>query len=311
MASSKTAAANAGGAGRFVLSGLRALFQIVRSLIGYLSFGATVVTGLTLLMKRDFAEAGLLYLAEAIGPFRQVYVFAQTIVAFWDAHVVRPIHGFIGNVLDIEPPIWAVEVGTLILFAAGPVLRALWTARAMRAQIQVRLNRYGQLRSALAAQNRELEEARKAKQELQKALDNKDWNRVKSAAGMAGSIALGVLGAVFGQTGGHAARNIQMSFEALKSSFGGWKQVEEEIKRLEAAIAAKSADIATLQNRINTLAAADGGLLARLAGAGPELAKREIEAHVRSRMRVARTLSRTALGVAAAVVLAYLIDWTL
>lgn len=276
------------------------IYQVVRAsrfVIGYLSFTATLFSGIALILKRQFVEAALLYLAEFIGSFHQVLEFANVITAFWDEWLVEPLQSYLLSALNFAPPVWIIEVGTLIFFALGPIIRAVWTTRVMKTQIARRLVQYDQLSTALNQQDQRLAE-------LKQAIANKNWDRVKAAGGMAGSAALGIAGALLGQTGGHSARNIQISYEALKSSFSGWKEAKQEIDTLEV-------NIGQLRTETTSLGAADGGLLQRLQGAAPELVTQEISAFVRRRMGVPILLSRVALGLALAVVLAYIIDWTL
>lgn len=283
--------------GGLLLASAHRALGLIRQAIGYLSFTATLITGLTLVLKREFVDAALLLLASVIGPFAYVYDFAQTIVAFWDALVISPIASFIAANLNIEPPIWAIEVATLAFFAVGPVLRAIWTDRVIRRQVSQRLADYEELRHYLAGQNSQLDK-------LQTALASKDWKRVKAVAGMASSLALGGLGATVGRNPGHASYLITGAWGALRSSFSGFKEVQAEIDRLKSTLE-------QLESQIKALGAADNGLLSRLAGVDSVLAEQEIDKFVKRRMRFARALSRIALGIVSAVVLSYGIDWAL
>lgn len=306
--------AHGGAMGRAILAAVGKFFQGVRALLGYVSLTATVLSGLALLLKRSFAEAALAVLADLIGPLADVVDYARRIVAVWDVWVVQPVLSALASWLHVHPPVWAVEVGTLLAFSAGPAIRAVWTARAARRRIRDRLNLLGQLRVELSRQKEELATLQRHKQELQKAIDHKDWNRFKSAVTMAGSLAFGAMDALNvlqGKPLGPAARNMHLAVRTWQAGQRDWSAVQAQIDYLERAHGSQAVAVQAMADRIRALEAADGGLLRGLDDAAPAVADQAIRTFVARQMRITVAISRFSLAFAAAVVAAYGVDWFL
>lgn len=303
-----------GAAGRAVLTALSKLFEGARALLGYVSLTATVLSGLALLLKRSFIEAGVTVLSEWIGPLPDILEHARRIVAVWDAWVVHPIVEALATRLDLHPPVWGVEVATLVAFSIGPALRALWTARATRRRIHERLARLEGLRRDLKGRTAELEALETHRRELQKALDHKDRKRLLSGLTMAGSVLSGAMQAVGAFRGGSlsmASRNISTAIKAWQTGQRSWDQIQPEIDRLDRAHRDQSVAVDVMAARIEAMEAADGGLLRGLDDVEPKAADQTIRAFVARQMRIPVAISRFALAFALAVVAAYAVDWFL
>lgn len=311
---SATTPGGAGAAGRTVLTAANQLFEGVRALLGYVSLTATVLSGLALLLKRSFVEAGVTLLAEWIGPFADIIDHARRIVATWDAWVVHPIMEALAVRLDLHPPVWAVEVATLVAFSTGPAIRAVWTARATRRRIHERLARLERLRDELEQRTTELQRLETQRRELQKAIDHKDWNRFKSGLAMAVGVAggaLDILGVLQGRPLGQAARNMHIAVNTWKAGQQNWGYVQTQIDQLGREHAWQEDAVNAMAARIEAMEAADGGLLRGLDDAGPGVADQAIRTFVARQMRIPVAISRFALAFAAAVVAAYAVDWLL
>lgn len=281
----------------------------VQSILGYLAMLATLGSGLVLILKRKFSEAALKYMADISEIFSELRQQAHLVVETWNAVVVEPILNVLQQVAPFTIPIAALEAATLILFAMGPVARATWASRAFESAIEKRFQRREELLAALAQQESELKKDQDARAELQKALESKDWSRVKSAFGMVGSLAAGALGATNANSWGQAARNISLAWRSLQKSYGSWEGIEAGIRRLGQTIDAKAAEIRRIDQRITELEAEDKGLLARIGDAERDIVDREVRLYVAREMRTTIALSRISLFIVGAVLAAFAVDW--
>jgi hypothetical protein len=276
---------------------------------------ATLLTGLALLLDRSFAEAALTFLAELVGPLSEFPRYAQKIVSTWSAYVVQPIQLKLIELFRFRPPVWAIEVTTLVLFATGPAVRAVWTARAKRAKIIQRLHRLETLRTELAQSRGDLAKLKEVRQTLQKALDSKDWNKLKAALGMLTALAAGVADVWMfmnkQQPVWQSARIAQAAVQTWKGGYNDWNQVENEINRLNRVAQEQTAAVQAISDRIASLEAGDQGLLKGLDDVKAGAADQIIRTYVERQMRVPVAISRIAIAFAAAVVVAYVIDWML
>lgn len=291
------------------------IFESVRSVIGYVSLTATLLTGLALLLDRSFAAAALTFLAELVGPLSELPRYAQSIVSTWSAYVVQPIQLKLIEWFNIQPPVWAIEVSTLVLFATGPTLRAVWTARAKRARIHQRLHLLERLRAELAQRAGDLAKLNDVRQTLQKALDSKDWNKLKAAGGMLMALGAGLADILLflnkQQPVWRSAAIMRTAVQTWNGSYNDWNQVERDINRLTGAALEQTAAVQAISDRIARLEAGDEGLLEGLDDVKAGAADQIIRTYVERKMRVSVAISRIAIAFAAAVVVAYLIDWML
>lgn len=293
-----------------IMGAFRSAIGIIRSSIGYLGFTATLFTGVTLLLKREFIDAGLLYLTRVIGPFQRVYEFAQQITAFWDGLIVQPIARILTSILNVSLPIILIEIATLIIFAIGPVIRWMWTTNTMRREIALRKTKRDELKALVDTQSSELAQLRASQAELQSALDKKDMKKLKRGAELLGSAGLVGLSLFLApQTIGRQAYNVKISFEALKDSFSGWKNIETNIKKLSAKIDERSSELEELEDQVEQMESADKGLLKRVSVLSKEEAESEIAAYVSHRMKLSLLLSTYSLAIVGAVLFSYGVDW--
>ncbi|WP_295691473.1 hypothetical protein [uncultured Maricaulis sp.] len=295
------------GLGRRLSQLVSIMLSVFRTLIAYLTFTATLLTALTLVVRRDFSNAVLSVVADWLSQLDQIVEVARRIVEAWHEIAVAPLAALLGAWLEWSPSLLLVEIGTLVLFAIGPALRAVWTEQSIRSSIKQRLSWVADLRQAQALQARAISELKSFRSELQASYDDRNWSRAKKAGKALGSIALAGLSLL---SGGGSVRFVEPAFRSALDSLSSWDEVQDKIRSLGKDVERLEAEQARIHQRIEALSARDNHLVGRLANASAEEAEAAIRAHVAHRMRFAVALSRSALGVVLAVVLAYIVDWT-
>ena len=289
------------------------VLELLRAMAAYLAFMATLATSLVLLLKRDFVGAALAALAEVFDAAEDMRRHAEAIVDFWMTHITMPAHQFVVALVQVDIQVQVVEALTLIGFALGPVIRAVWTENARRGHIRQRIKRVDALISAREEQSRQIAAERQARNEVQEAIKSKNWGRAKSALGILGGLALGAM-SVLTFNLQHAGSSVMGAKEAYKNMSRGseqWKALSEEVARLNASIAQRTSALHVLAQTVEALLAADGGFLRSLEGKPPMEVRQAIRTHVAERMRLALAISRVSIGLVAAVLGAHLIDWVL
>lgn len=256
---------------------------------------------------------GVGYFAELATVFADIQRYAQAIVVFWEIHVSIPVHALIVTFLNVELPLWLVEISTLAVFALGPVLRAVWTAHAMRSQIRQRFARLSELTVASAAHARQIENDKAARKEFQEAINSQNWDRAKSAFRILGGLAVGAASVLNfkPQHAGASIKGAQFAYKDLQSSAEKWKRASEEVARLNRSILEQTRELGDLQARTETLLSQDDGLLRTLREKSADEIKNAIHVFVAERMRIALLVSRISLGLVGAVVGAHALDWLL
>lgn len=292
---------------------LHLIFEVVRAWAAYLAFTATLATSLVLILKRDFMGAAWAALADLFEFAEEIRRHAQAVVNFWSAHVTGPVHEIILGLVAFDIPVWAIDVLTLVIFALGPVVRAVWTERARRGNIRKRLETLDSLSEVRDEQARQIEVDEAARHELQEALRNEDWDRVKAGLRVLGGLALGALSALnFNlQHAGASVKGAQQAYKEMSDGSDRWKAVTERVTLLNQVIASRTEELQALERRIENLLSADDGLLRSLEGKAPNVVRAGIRQHVAERMKLALLLSRISMGLVGAVVGAHLIDWVL
>lgn len=278
-----------------------------RTTLGYLTFTATLFTALTLLVRRDFSNVVLSVMENWLAQLGQVAEMTDRIVAAWHEIVVGPLAMLLGAWLDWCPSLLAVEVATLALFAVGPSLRAVWTAHKIEFEIRRRLLWITELRSAQGAQAEAIRELKNYRSELQASYDDRNWSRAKKVGEALGGFVLAGFSLL---RGGGSLAFVQPLAQKAWESFSSWDEVQARIRALGKDVESLEAEQARIDRQIEALSARDNHLIGRLSAASADDAATQIRAHVADRMRIAVALSRIALGVVLAVVLAYLIEWT-
>ncbi|RKR03863.1 hypothetical protein [Maricaulis maris] len=278
-----------------------------RTMLGYLTFTATLLTALTLVVRRDFSNAVLSVVEDWLSQLGQVADVVDRIVVAWHEIAVVPLAAYLGDWLDWHPSLLVVEVATLVLFAIGPFLRAVWTAQTIRSSIRKRLRWVVELQSAKETQSAAISELKSIQDELQASYDDRNWTRAKKVGKAVGGLALAGLSLL---AGGANVRFVQPLAKSAWDSLSSWDEVRDRIIELGKDVEMLEKEQARIERQIEALSARDNHLIGRLVTVSAEAAAAQIRDHVAHKMRLAVALSRFALGVVMAVVLAYVVEWT-
>ncbi|WP_291843904.1 hypothetical protein [Maricaulis sp.] len=294
-------------AGQGIARLISAVLGVFRTTVGYLAFTATLLTALTLVVRRDFSNAVLSVIEDWLGQLGQFAEMIDRIVVAWHEIAVAPLAAYLDAWLGWNLPLLVVEIATLVLFAIGPSLRAVWTAQTIRSSIRKRMRWVVELQSAKASQADAISELRSLRNELQTSYDDRNWTRAKKVGKAVGGLALAGLSLLAGAAN---VRFVQPLAKSAWDSLSSWDEVKARIAELGKDVEVLEKAQARIERQIEVMSARDNDLIGRLVTVSPQEAAARIRDHVAHRMRLAVALSRLALGVVMAVVLAYVVEWT-
>ena len=288
-----------------------AVFNAIGGALSFFAFVGLSASALYQLLKRDFIGAWLVAIGEVFDIFNEVFRHSQAIVALWDAHVIVPVHSWLSRYVEIDLPVWVIEVSTLVLFAIGPTVRARLTSMSLRRQIGGRLAAVMDLRHARTLQLKEQEEEEAIRASIRKEIGSQRRKKWLGALGASMGVVAEVMNALNLRANniGQSSRNAVVAWRGIQSGANDVQSASRDIDRLTASINARAGWISAAKQRIEALELEDDGLIKKLENEQEYQAKAIVTAYVRERLRHSITISRLSLGILSAVVISYLIDW--